>query len=102
MSLVRDLPLDVIKIDRRFVHGMASHKADAAIVASVIELARLLDVLVVAEGVETVEDVRRLQSMGCVFGQGFLYSQAVPLDEFVHLLGPSRMCGQLGGPAPVA
>lgn len=106
LSLVRDLPLDVIKIDRRFVHGMASHRADVAVVSSVIELARLLDVLVIAEGVETVEDVRRLQSMGCVLGQGFLYSQAVPLEEFAQLLGPCRLAGQrdghLGGSAPVA
>ena len=90
LSLVRDLPLDFIKIDRRFVLGMTTHKADMAIVAAVCELARLLGVIVVAEGIEGREQEQQLADLGCILGQGFLYSPAVSPEDFLDRVVQNR------------
>ena len=82
LSLVRDLPLDVLKIDRSFVRGMAENPADAAVVSAVLDLARRLGLKVIAEGVEDEADVARLRAIGVRFAQGFRYSPAVPGEEF--------------------
>jgi diguanylate cyclase (GGDEF)-like protein len=78
LTLVRRLPLDVIKIDREFVDGVADDRANQAVVASIVELARGIDARVVAEGVEREADVERLRQLGCRLAQGFLYAPAVP------------------------
>lgn len=72
------LPVDQIKIDKSFVIRMESDDKDAAIVRSTIELAKNLSLEVVAEGVETLEAWRRLNSFGCHMAQGFLLSRPVP------------------------
>jgi diguanylate cyclase (GGDEF)-like protein len=82
LSLVRDLPLDVLKIDRSFVRGMAVNPADDAVVAAVLDLARRLGLKVIAEGVEDDADVARLLDAGAQLAQGFRYSPAVPGEEF--------------------
>jgi len=86
LALLRDLPLDALKIDQSFVRGMARGTADAAVVAAVLGLAGRLDLYVVAEGVETADDVRRLVAEGAAFGQGFHWSAAVPPDAFRALV----------------
>jgi diguanylate cyclase (GGDEF)-like protein len=86
LSLLRDLPLDTIKIDRSFVQRMAGSPADAAIVESVLDLATHLSLGVVAEGVETDDEVARLISLGATRAQGYRYSPAVPPQEFVSWL----------------
>ncbi len=91
LSLVRDLPLDIIKIDRRFVQGMLDHQADLAVVAAVIELSRLLGVMVVAEGVEEEAQAQRLLELGCRFAQGFLYSPAIPLAQLTEFIQPQSL-----------
>ena len=91
LSLVRDLPLDIIKIDRRFVHGMLDHQADLAVVAAVIELSRLLGVTVIAEGVEEELQAQRLLELGCRYAQGFHYAPAIPLAQLVDFMQPSSL-----------
>ena len=76
------LPVAEMKIDRSFVAGMADDVRDAAIVRHSVELGRSLGLRVVAEGVESREAHERLAAIGCDHGQGFLYSRAVPADEF--------------------
>lgn len=82
LSLVRDLPLDVLKIDRSFVRGMAVNPADDAVVAAVLDLARRLGLKVIAEGVEDDADAARLIAAGAILAQGFRYSPAVPGEQF--------------------
>jgi diguanylate cyclase (GGDEF)-like protein len=86
LSLVRDLPLDIVKIDRSFVQGMARTAADAAVIHSVLDLAGRLGLRVIAEGVETDDETGRLLAAGARRAQGFRYSPAVPEREFERWL----------------
>lgn len=77
--------VDGLKIDRQFVSVLGTTE-DEAIVASIVELANRMDLLLVAEGIETEAQAASLRKLGVVEGQGFLYSPAVPLDEFMQML----------------
>jgi diguanylate cyclase (GGDEF)-like protein/PAS domain S-box-containing protein len=86
LSTLHRLPLDALKIDRSFVGGMdggttGAHKG-AEIVRTIVALARSLGVRVVAEGVETHEQLSALRALGCDFAQGYLISPPLPADEF--------------------
>ncbi|WP_187969602.1 putative bifunctional diguanylate cyclase/phosphodiesterase [Aquibium microcysteis] len=72
-----DFPVDIIKIDRSFVTGLDRQSRKKAITASVIELARSLDLEVVAEGIETPAQRDIIRSLGCRFGQGYLLGRPV-------------------------
>jgi EAL domain-containing protein (putative c-di-GMP-specific phosphodiesterase class I) len=78
LSYLRRLPIDTLKIDRSFIHGAHSNPEDAALVGSIIAMAKVLDLRVVAEGVETRRQRRLLEELGCDEIQGFLFSS--PLD----------------------
>ena len=71
LSYLRRFPVDQLKVDRSFVEGVADDPSDSAIVASVINLGHTLGMHVVAEGVETQDQLQRLQHLGCDMGQGF-------------------------------
>ena len=79
-SYLKRFPVDVIKIDRSFVTGLGRDTNDEAIVGAVISLADTLGMTSVAEGVETLEQVRVLQALGCEVAQGYYFSRAVPPD----------------------
>ncbi|MDT7548647.1 MAG: hypothetical protein QOE84_1041, partial [Actinomycetota bacterium] len=81
LTYLRQFPVNAIKIDRSFVSGLGTNADDTAIVASLISLAATVGVHVVAEGVETAEQRDRLRALGCRFGQGFLWSPAVPAER---------------------
>jgi EAL domain-containing protein (putative c-di-GMP-specific phosphodiesterase class I) len=83
MSLVKQLPIDVLKIDRSFIHEIASDSDDKAIAEAIIAFGRALDLTVVAEGVETVEQEALLRAHHCDAIQGFLVSKPMLPDEFV-------------------
>jgi diguanylate cyclase (GGDEF)-like protein len=80
LGYLRRFPLDSIKIDRSFVTDLASEPDDATIVRTVIAMAHALDLEVVAEGVESTEQLDFLREQGCDRAQGFFFSQAVPRD----------------------
>src|SRR5690606_19858648 len=80
---LKRLPLDVLKIDRSFVHNMLADPQDMAIVEGVIGLSQTFGCTVVAEGVESSEQARRLIALGCDVGQGNGIAKAMPVDE-VH------------------
>lgn len=91
LSHLKRFPVDVLKIDRSFVHNLESDPEDAAIIRGVINLAKSLGLEVVAEGVETAAQQHFLVEHGCDAGQGFLYSKAVPAEEVPMLLsGPTE------------
>jgi diguanylate cyclase (GGDEF)-like protein len=86
LSYLKHLPLDTIKIDRTFVAGIEA-TADRSIVEAVIALAHGLGIGVVAEGIETDDQLDRLRELGCDLGQGYLFSRPVPAEQTAALLG---------------
>ncbi|MPZ43280.1 MAG: EAL domain-containing protein [Betaproteobacteria bacterium] len=90
LAYLKRFPLDELKIDRSFIHAVPTSPADAAIVKTVVVLARSLGLRVVAEGVETEAQLRYLAELGCDEYQGFLYSRPVPVAQF-ELLRRERL-----------
>jgi EAL domain-containing protein (putative c-di-GMP-specific phosphodiesterase class I) len=78
MSYLRDLPVDELKIDRRFIANLRSSRSDGAIVRAVTELGSNLGLDVVAEGVEDAETWRVLVALGCGYGQGYHFARPMP------------------------
>jgi EAL domain-containing protein (putative c-di-GMP-specific phosphodiesterase class I) len=75
------LPVDIIKIDKCFVERMVEDDAGGIIVAALIDIAKKLDIRIVAEGIETTEQAERLQSLGCVLGQGYYFYRPASFDQ---------------------
>jgi EAL domain-containing protein (putative c-di-GMP-specific phosphodiesterase class I) len=84
LSFLQRFAVNEIKVDRRFVQGIAADAGDAAIVRSTVHLASGLGVRVVAEGVEHLEQLRRLRDYGCDLGQGYLLGRPVPLQQLLR------------------
>ncbi len=89
LQYVQRFPIDIIKIDRSFVVGLGSNPGDGAVVQSMIELSQRLGVHTVAEGIDRMEQVTLLQSLGADLGQGYLFSKPLPADEIDALLATS-------------
>ncbi|MDR2838178.1 MAG: EAL domain-containing protein [Azonexus sp.] len=86
LSYLTQLPLDQIKIDRRFVQGITRSASDALLVQTIIDLAKNLQLAVIAEGVETAEQLAFLREKGCLAYQGYLFGHPLPVDEFEQSL----------------
>ena len=86
LGYLRRFPVDALKIDRSFVSGIGSDAGDAAIAEAVVGLAHTLGLEVVAEGIETSEQMARLQSMGCEQGQGYRFGRPQPPAAIETLL----------------
>ncbi len=94
---LRRLPLAEVKIDRSFVLGMTTDPDDAAVVGSIIDLARALGLRVVAEGVEEDGTRRMLINGGCEVAQGWFYARPMPADALVSWLSRYRPVPTLDG-----
>ena len=81
LSHLQQFPVDTIKIDQSFVHGMGENRGNRAIIDAVLSLGRSLGIDVVAEGIETRAQEQALLALRCAYGQGFLYGRAVPAGE---------------------
>lgn len=90
LAYLKRLPVDAVKIDCSFIRDLPTDPNTATIVATILAMARDLGLKVVAEGVETEEQLEYLRARGCDEFQGFYFSQAVPLDELRALLDSSR------------
>jgi diguanylate cyclase (GGDEF)-like protein len=95
------VPVDIIKIDKSFVDRLAPRNASMAIVEGLLQIARKLDVRVIAEGIETEEQADLLQSVGCVLGQGYLFSRAVDRHATTILLSERAQRPERPTPLPV-
>jgi diguanylate cyclase (GGDEF)-like protein/PAS domain S-box-containing protein len=89
LSYLKQLPLDLLKIDRSFVCDVLNNPNDAAIARTIVALGTTLGLNVVAEGVETEEQREFLASIGCYAYQGYLFGRPVPIEEFSGFLSPS-------------
>jgi EAL domain-containing protein (putative c-di-GMP-specific phosphodiesterase class I) len=88
LAYLKALPLDYLKLDRRLSQDIAGSARDRVVVRSVIDMARALGLGVIAEGVETEEQLALLAAEGCTLYQGFLCSEPVGVEELVGLLNP--------------
>jgi diguanylate cyclase (GGDEF)-like protein/PAS domain S-box-containing protein len=86
LNHLAQLPLDALKIDRSFVKGIESKPINQVITESIVSMAARLDISVVAEGIETSEELQFMKSFGCNFGQGYLFNKAMPADKITSLL----------------
>jgi diguanylate cyclase (GGDEF)-like protein/PAS domain S-box-containing protein len=100
LTYLKRLPLDVLKIDQSFVREVLSDSDDAAIVNMILALADSLGLNVVAEGVETTEQMHYLARQGCHAYQGYLFSKPCPVDEFES--GLTRFLAPLQAPRAVS
>ena len=90
LAYLKALPLDYLKIDKRLSEDIVGSSRDRIVVRGVIDMARSLGLDVIAEGVETVEQLALLAEEGCTLYQGFLCSPPVSAAELPKLLGKSR------------
>jgi diguanylate cyclase (GGDEF)-like protein/PAS domain S-box-containing protein len=86
LNHLKRFPIDTLKIDRSFVHGITTNADDSSIVGAVISMGSHLHLRVVAEGIETREQLAFLQDHDCPFGQGYYFSQPVTARECTQLL----------------
>jgi EAL domain-containing protein (putative c-di-GMP-specific phosphodiesterase class I) len=85
---LRNLDLDTLKLDRHFIDGMLGSPRDLAVARSIIDLCRMLEIDVIAEGVETYEQYQWLVENGCQIIQGFLIAHPLPPEEAERFVDP--------------
>jgi diguanylate cyclase (GGDEF)-like protein len=86
MSVLAELPTDALKIDRSFVMESASQRSARSVVEAIISMAHVLGKVTVAEGVETIDQVRTLRQLGCDFAQGYFFAMPVPAEDLPAVL----------------
>lgn len=85
-AYLKSLPVDVIKLDRMFIKDITKSETDKAIFSTMVQLGHQLSLSVIAEGVETVEQLKIVQSSSCQQYQGYLFSKAIPIDQLIECL----------------
>ena len=83
---LQSLPLDGIKIDKSFVMNQTEDNANWAVVTAILQMAKALDIRVIAEGVETEFQIDQLRQLGCLLGQGYYFSRPVDRNAIAALL----------------
>ncbi|MGB1110517.1 MAG: putative bifunctional diguanylate cyclase/phosphodiesterase, partial [Gammaproteobacteria bacterium] len=95
LNRLRHFPLDGVKIDKSFILDIARDPTDRAIVRSMVDLARTLDLSVVAEGVESDDQLQILRELSCDVAQGYLFGRPIPAADFIELLSHRDSSGQV-------
>jgi len=105
LNYLRALPVDIVKIDKVFIDGVESDKEARGLIEAILSMAATLDLQAVAEGVESLEQARRLEQLGSPLVQGFYYAQPLSADAAAALLSTRRALGAevepTAPPAPV-
>lgn len=82
LNMLKDIPADVVKIDREFFNGTVNSQKGRAVISTVVDLAKNLNMQVISEGVETVEQVDFLQEIDCHMVQGYYFAKPMPMKDF--------------------
>ena len=99
LAYLKQLPFDEVKIDGGFVADIENADSDRALVKTILAMARTLGLTAVAEHVENVRQEAFLRAFGCDFFQGFLYSRAVPADQFAEMFHALPLQSAASAPA---
>jgi EAL domain-containing protein (putative c-di-GMP-specific phosphodiesterase class I) len=86
LSYLREMPVDILKLDKLFVDGLGKEASGQMLARGILDLARALGKLVVAEGIERASQAERLRELGCTLGQGFHFSQPLDAPEMLARL----------------
>jgi EAL domain-containing protein (putative c-di-GMP-specific phosphodiesterase class I) len=86
LNMLTSLPIDALKLDMKFIRNITEDTKASRLVGIMIDIARLLEVPVIAEGVETKEQMELLKSIGCDIIQGYYFSKPLPPEEFKKLI----------------
>jgi len=95
LSYLTRLPVDSLKIDLSFLHGVSDNERDRAMARAIIALGASLGLRVIAEGIETSDQRQFLMDNKCSFGQGFFYAPGLPVADCTRLLQDSAPAGVL-------
>jgi EAL domain-containing protein (putative c-di-GMP-specific phosphodiesterase class I) len=86
LSYLKKFHIDYLKIDQSFVSGLSEDSNDKALCEAIIVMAHKLGMMVIAEGIETEQQLEILREAHCDFGQGYLFSRPIPAEEFESLV----------------
>ena len=86
LNYIRRFPVDILKVDKSFIDGVAESGEEAALTAAIIELATILNLQPVAEGIEHAEQLEKLLALNCELGQGFYFAPPMPIESIEELL----------------
>ena len=91
LNMLRNLPMDVLKLDRGFIKDTIQDSKGQIVTRTIIEMANKLNMVTVAEGIETEEQAEFLRSIGCKIAQGFLYGKPVDTASFMEMFMSKRV-----------
>ncbi len=86
LSMVHQFPMQMLKIDRSFIHSMEADSRGVAMVQAILALAKTLGMTAIAEGVETASQLHQLRQLGCPYAQGYYFAKPLPADQAEHLM----------------
>lgn len=86
LNTLKDVPVDILKLDLRFLSSEGTNKRGGSILTSVVRMANWLTLPIIAEGIENIKQAEFLKSIGCYIMQGYLFSRPIPEDEFLKLM----------------
>jgi diguanylate cyclase (GGDEF)-like protein/PAS domain S-box-containing protein len=86
LGYLKRFPVDILKIDKSFVDGVAVNPEDAALAQTIVQLGRTLNLHTLAEGIESVDQSSQLKALGCTYGQGYLFARPAAPDDVAALL----------------
>ena len=87
---MKDLPIDVLKLDKGFFPRDKISKKEKIIVSTIVDMAKKLDIRVISEGIETIEQCDFLTNIGCDMVQGYLFAKPMPISEFEKIVSSSN------------
>ncbi|MEG4032893.1 EAL domain-containing protein [Microcoleus sp. S36b_A4] len=87
LSLLKELPIDTLKIDRSFLQNLALNPNDTSLIQTIILLGKNLNMEIVAEGLETQQQIEIIRELGCIFGQGYFFSRPLDSHNATRFLG---------------
>jgi EAL domain-containing protein (putative c-di-GMP-specific phosphodiesterase class I) len=96
IGYLQHLPVHILKIDRSFTDGVDRDRRTAALIEAMVVMGQALDLEMVAEGVETENQLDVLRDLGCRVGQGFYFARPMPLEDVAGLLRPGAIAARLG------